>query len=50
MIIATIVVMMVTTLLLLIILINNNIYNYDNVIKNQVIWSKKCFLKITSAM
>ena len=46
MIIATIVVMIIITLLLLIILINNNINNNGNVIKNQVIWLKKCFLRL----
>ena len=46
MIIAIIVVMIIITLLLLIILINNNINNNGNVSKNQVIWLKKCFLRL----
>ena len=46
MIIAIIVVIIIITLLLLIILINNNINNNGNVSKNQVIWLKKCFLRL----
>ena len=44
MIIAITVVIMIITLLLLIISINNN--NNGNVSKNQVIWLKKCFLRL----
>ena len=46
MIMAIIVVMIMITLLLLIILINNNINNNGNVIKSQVIWLKKYFLRL----
>ena len=46
MIIAIIAVMIIITLLLLIILINNNIYNNGNVVKNQVIWLKKCYSRL----
>ena len=46
MIIAITVVIIIITLLLLIILINNNINNNGNVSKNQVIWLKKCFLRL----
>ena len=46
MIIAIIVVMIIITLILLIILINNNIYNNGNAIKHQVIWLRKCFLRL----
>ena len=46
MIIATTVLIITITLLLLIILINNNINNNGNVSKNQVIWLKKCFLRL----
>ena len=43
--IIAITVVIIITLLLLIILINNNINN-GNVSKNQVIWLKKCFLRL----
>ena len=46
MIIAITVVMIIITSLLLIILTNNNINNNGNVSKNQVIWLKKCFLRL----
>ena len=45
MIIAITVVIIIITLLLLIILINNN-NNNGNVSKSQVIWLKKCFLRL----
>ena len=44
--IIAITVVIIITLLLLIILINNNINNNGNVSKNQVIWLKKCFLRL----
>ena len=40
------VVIIIIILLLLIILINNNINNIGNVSKTQVIWLKKCFLRL----
>ena len=39
-------VIIIIILLLLVILINNNINNNGNVSKNQVIWLKKCFLRL----
>ena len=45
MIIAIIEVMIIITLVLLIILISNN-NNNGNVIKDQFIWLKKCFLRL----
>ena len=47
MIIAITVVIIIIILLLLIILTNNNINNNGNVSKNQVIWLKKCFLRLS---
>ena len=44
--IMAITVVIIVTLLLLIILINNDINNNGNVNKNQVIWLKKCFLRL----
>ena len=44
--IIAITVVIVITLLLLIILINNFINNNGNVSKNQVIWLRKCFLRL----
>ena len=46
MIIAITVVIIIIILLLSIIIINNNINNNGNVSKNQVIWLKKCFLRL----
>ena len=46
MIIATTVVIRIIILLLSIRLINNNINNNGNVSKYQVIWLKKCFLRL----
>ena len=46
MIIAITVVIIIIILLLLIIIIIDNINNNGNVSKNQVIWLKKCFLRV----
>ena len=47
MIIAIIVVIIIIILLILIIIIiNDNINNNGNISKNQVIWLKKCFLRL----
>ena len=42
----TAVIIIIILLLLLINIINNNINNNGNVSKNQVIWLKKCFLRL----
>ena len=44
--IIAITVVIIIILLLLIILTNNNNNNNGNVSKNQVIWLKKCFLRL----
>ena len=42
----TVVIIIIILLILIIIIINDNINNNGNISKNQVIWLKKCFLRL----
>ena len=42
----TVVIIIIILLILIMIIINDNINNNGNISKNQVIWLKKCFLRL----
>ena len=44
--ITVVIIIIILLILIIIIIINDNINNNGNISKNQVIWLKKCFLRL----